>query len=253
MFKKVLTTAVLSIMVFIFYPTSSFAYRPFSTEDAGVAGKGVAQFEVSWDYLKWKNKDKENVFLFVPIYGITENIELSVEIPYLFHSPAEGDRVDGIGDINLVGKYLLINEGEKNPAFALKGVVKLNTGDYDKGLGSGDRDFSVFAVASKGFGNLTAHAQLGYTWVGDKRDENLRNIYLYGLALDYGITETFHLVGEINGNRHPDRARAEDPRNILLGVTYKLSEKFTFDFAIRRGLTTSTPDWSTTTGVSITF
>ncbi|MBI5199133.1 MAG: hypothetical protein HZA09_03855, partial [Nitrospirae bacterium] len=62
-----------------------------------------------------------------------------------------------------------------------------------------------------------------------------------------------HLVGEINGNRHPDRREKEDPRHILLGVTYEISGKFVLDFAVRRGLTETTPDWSTTAGVSITF
>lgn len=251
MFKGFLS-AISAVMIILMISQPSFAYRPLGTEDAGVAGKGVAQMELSYDYMKWGG-DKDHMFLLVPIYGITGNLELSVEIPYSIHEPEEETPQRGIGDISLVAKYLLIQEGEKSPAFALKGVIKLDTGDYDKGLGSGDRDYSVFAVASKAFGNLTAHAHLGYTLVGDKKDENLRGIYLYSFALDYGITETFHLVGEINGNRHPDRSETEDPRDILLGVTYKFSEKFTFDFAVRRGLTSSTPDWSATTGVSITF
>lgn len=251
MLKRPLQIVVLSLAIFI---TSqfSFAYRPLGTEDAGVAGKGVTQLELSWDYLKWDG-DKEQVFLFVPIYGVTENLELSLEVPYLIHDFKEEPSNDGIGDINLVAKYLLIGEGEKNPAFTIKGVVKLDNGDYEKGLGSGDLDYSLFAVDSKSFKDLTVHAQLGYTWVGDRKDENLRNIFLYGIALDYGITEAFHIVGEINGNRHPDRNESKDPRTALIGLTYKLSEKVILDAAFKKGLTSSTPDWGTTVGASITF
>ncbi|MBI4745612.1 MAG: transporter [Deltaproteobacteria bacterium] len=232
------------------------AYRPLGTEDAGVAGKGVAQTEISWDYLKWDNDelDHENVFLLVPIYGVTENLEASMEIPYLIHDLKVGDSEDGIGDINLVAKYLLIKEGERNPAFAVKGAVKIDNGDYDRGLGSGDKDYSLFAVASKTISQVTVHGHAGYTLVGDKKDKNLRNITLYGLAIDYALTEPLHILAEINGNRHPDStAEEDDPRNALAGITYKVSDSLTLDAGYRWGLSDSVPDWSTTVGVSIAY
>lgn len=252
MLRKLFLTVFVLLIVFIIHPAGSSAYRPLGTEDAGVAGKGVVQAELGWDYLKWDNGN-EQVFLIVPIYGVTERLELSAEIPYLVHNFEGEITQSGIGDVNLVAKYLLIQEGKINPAFTLKGVLKLDNGDYEKGLGSGDRDYSVITVASKTIRDFTVHGQFGYTWVGKDKDENLRDIYLYGLALDYGFAEAFHIVGEINGYRHPDRTEEEDPRNVLIGVIYKLSEKLVLGFAVRLGLTESTPDWSTTTGLSITF
>lgn len=152
---------------------SAYAYRPFVTEDAGVAGKGVIQLETSWDYLDWDNDDAEHALLFVPIYGITERLELSAEIPYLFH-----EQEDGIGDINVVGKFLMLNETEKFPAFTLKGILKTSSGDADRGLGSGDLDYSIVLVTSKGFGSLTLHGMLGYTFVGDM-GRRMSGIYIY--------------------------------------------------------------------------
>lgn len=253
--KKILTIIVpfMFIMTPVIYPVNSFAYRPFATEDAGVAGKGVAQLEISWDYLKWGNNDRENVILFVPIYGITDRIELSVEIPYLFHNPEGDESIDGVGDINLVGKFLIFEEKDLMPAFTLKGAVKTKSGDEKKGLGSGDIDYSLVGVASKGFGILTLHAMLGYTFVGDNGDENIRNIYLYGVAGDYGLTEKFHVVAEITGNRHPDRRSPDDPVSGLLGITYKVSDKVTLDGGVRRGFNDSAPRWNTTIGISMTF
>lgn len=246
--------SVLSGLFLFFMAGDVFAYRPLGTEDAGVAGKGVAQTEMSWDYLKWKNDDVEQVFMLVPIYGLTDNLELSVEIPYLFHNPKTEDSEDGIGDLNLVAKYLLIQEGDKNPAFTVKGVVKLDNGDYDKGLGSGDKDYSLFAVASKTISQVTIHGHAGYTWVGDEEDSNLRDITLYGIAFDYAVAEPLHILAELNGNRHPDRTTEEDnPRSVLAGITYKVSDKLTLDAAYRWGLSDSVPDWSTTLGVSITY
>lgn len=261
MFKKILDAvskgsllaAFVLMTAIVIYPSKSFAYRPFATEDAGVAGKGVTQLEVSLDYLKWSNGDGENVFLFVPIYGVTDIIELSLEIPYLFHNPKEENSERGIGDINIVGKILFLEERDLYPAFTMKGIVKTDSGDKKRGLGSGDWDYSLVAVTSKGFGNLTLHAMLGYTFVGDSGDENIRNIYLYGIAADYGLTKKFHIVSEIAGNRHPDRREERNPQSGLLGVTYAISEKVILDTGVRFGFNNSVPKWNIFTGISITF
>ncbi len=175
MIKRIFLACFISIVVFVICPENSSAYRPLGTEDAGVAGKGVAQMEISWDYLKWDNGN-EHVFLIVPIYGVTERLELSAEIPYLVHNFEGETTQSSIGDINLIAKYLLIQESKINPAFTIKGIVKLSTGDYEKGLGSGDEDYSIVGVASKGFGNLMLHAHLGYTWVGKGKEEKGRGV-----------------------------------------------------------------------------
>lgn len=244
--------APLSLMLVIIFSSDSFAYRPLTTEDAGVAGKDAAQLEISWDYLKW-NDSNENILLFVPIYGIAERVELSFEIPYLFHRQNSGENGNGIGDINIAGKFLISEENRTMPALTLKGAIKTKSGNKDRGLGSGDTDYSMVAVASKCMGNVSLHAIFGYTFVGNGGDENIRDIYLYGLAADYRLTDSLNIVAEIAGNRHPDRTADSDPAGSLLGIIYKLSEKVVLDGGIRFGLNDSTLKWGSTIGVSITF
>lgn len=250
MFNK---RAILSGLFVFLMAGNVFAYRPLGTEDAGVAGKGVAQTEVSWDYLKWKNDDKEQVLMLVPIYGLTEDLELSVEIPYLIHNPDAGGAEEGVGDVNLVAKCSVVQESISMPAFTVKGVVKMDNGDYDKGLGSGDKDYSLVAVASKTSGPAIFHGMFGYAWIGDNKDSSLRDITLYGLAADYTLTEPLHILAEVNGNRHPDRNETDHPLVALVGATYKVSDNLTFDAAYRKGLNDSIPDWSITMGASITY
>lgn len=229
------------------------AYRPFVTEDADVAGKGVFQTEMSWDYLKWRNGDIDQVFLLVsPIYGPTETLELSAEIPYLIHELRDGSQARGVGDINLVAKQIVVRETAKVPLLCLKGVVKLDTGDSERGLGSGDKDYALIAVASKSIDKFQIHGQLGYDWIGKCKDENLRDITIYGFAIDYALTEPFHVVGEVYGNKHPDR-RMENMQNVLMGVTYKVSERLILDATYRRGLTESSLDWGAGVGLAAEF
>lgn len=238
--------------LFVFSP-SSFAYRPFGTEDTGIAGKGIFQMEISFDHLKWNNGSKEQSILFVPIYGINDNLEISFELPYIIHGLEENDLLSGVGDVNLVAKYLLTQEGPKSPAFTLKGVVKLDNGNYDNGFGSGGKDYSFFVVASKTFGKMIINTNLGYTFVGKSKNPDFRDIFLYGLAFDYGLGDNLRIVAELNGNRHPDSREIEDPRNWLVGIIYKFSDKLVFDVASKWGLSKSSPDWSMTTGISLTF
>lgn len=238
------------VLAVLLSAASAYAYRPFGTEDAGVAGRGAAQAEIGFDYLHWQNGMLERNYLLTPIYGLTDNFEVSVEIPYLVHQNPDGTAPSGPGDINIVGKYLLV-PGET--AYALKGVVKLDNGNFSQGLGSGDKDYSLFAVVSSRIGSVIVHSHLGYTWIGKAQIRTLRDIFLYGLAFDCPLTERWRIAAEINGNRHPDSRVTDDPRNWLAGLIYKVSEKADFDFALRGGLSSSSPQWDVTTGLSATL
>ena len=244
--------AVLFIAAFIFCPAGGFAYRPFATEDAGVAGKGVAQLELSRDYMNWGG-DKENVGLLVPVFGVSSRLELSAEIPYMLHDHEGGERMNGIGDINLVGKFLLAEEKAGRPSLVLKSAVKTRSGDEAKGLGSGDMDYNLTAAASKALGALTLHGMFGYTFVGNNGDDSVSNISLYGLAADYNVTAKFHIAVEISGSKHPEKTLLEDPLSALLGVASPISEKLILDAGLRYSFNKAMPKWSTTIGASLTF
>lgn len=242
---------VLSVLVLLAIARPAAAYRPFITEDAGVAGRGVLQAEANWESLKWKSGDVDQVFTLVgPIYGVSERLELSVETPFVVHHAKGGATTGGGGDVSLVAKLLLVEEKPPFPAVALKAVSKLATGDYDRGLGTGDEDYSLVVAASEALGPLQLHAQFGYTWVGDGKDATLRDIATYGAAIDCGITEGLNAIGEVFGNQNtaPDE---DDQVNLVLGFTYRLADHVTLDVSAKRGLTDTALDWGAGLGFSI--
>jgi len=248
--------AVLVAVVLFFFahlPGSSLASRPFVTEDAGVAGKGVFQVELSWDHLKWRNNDREHVLTLVPIFGFSDEVELSFEIPIMSHDHVGRDGNTGIGDINFVTKYLLIDERDILPAFALKTVVKMATGSVEGGLGSGAIDYGVVAVASKQLGDVLLHAMFGYTFIGKNGDANVRDIVLHGIAAEYAITEHAHLVAEIAGNRHPDRMVDEHPNAALFGAAFTFTEHLMVDASMKLGLNSVALDWNTAFGMTLSL
>lgn len=252
MMKKSFLITALAMFLFVL-AGNAFAYRPFATEDAGVAGEGVTQVEVSLDRLEWENDDDDFVFMVVPIYGVTERLEVSAELPYLRHNPEVGDSESGAGDVNLVGKYLLSEEDGVHPALAAKVVIKTSSGDHKKGLGTGDEDLSLVLAATKTVEKFKLHGQFGYTFVGDDKDSNLRDVVLYGVAADYEMQKDLHLAVEVAGNRHTDRRENTDPLNLLVGVIVNASDKVALDASFKLGLNNESPDWGFGVGASITF
>ena len=98
--------------------------------------------------------------------------------------PKLGPRATGVGDIETTLTYL----------------VKIPTAG-NRLIGTGRTDFAGYFIASKRFGNVDTHADLGYTIIGKPLGVRLRNIANFALAFQYhpggGATE---LYGEMLGN-----------------------------------------------------
>jgi hypothetical protein len=121
------------------------------------------------------------------------------------------------------------------------------------GLGSGDKDYSLFAVATKTAGKFVLHGQIGYSWIGKGKTSTLRDIAIFGIAADYAVSDRLHLLAELNNNRHPDSTATEDPRTGLVGLNYRMTKHVIFDAAGKWGLSKAGPDWNLMTGLSLTI
>ena len=76
---RVFLSLVICVMVF---PVLSFAARPLSTDDAGTVEKGAFEIEFGTEYVK--AVDNETNLSLVIKRGILDNLDLGVEIHYLF-------------------------------------------------------------------------------------------------------------------------------------------------------------------------
>ena len=232
---------LLSLIVLNLFCLPAWAARPLATEDPGVCGKGVSQLEVDGNY-SWQDGSRDYALVVVPIYGFADNLEFSIELPYKLVRPAGGLGNEGFSDANLVLKTLFINECPTNPAFLIKSVVKLASGNQPSGLGSGDVDLGFVAVAGKAFGPLMVNANLGYTFVGRKANPTLNNYILYAISSEYFLTDKFKLVSELYGeqNHHYDTGSfIHRASNSLIGMTYQLGGNTIVDVAVRSSSATA--------------
>jgi len=252
--RKIFLFFVLTVIL-LMKTNGAYGGRPFMTEDAGVAGKGVMQLELGSEYAKQSNGENESSLQFVPIYGVTDWMELSAELPYKFAEDSGNDDMNGFEDMLLGLKTQILKE-ERAPALLLKTVVKFDNGDESNGLGSGDMDIGFVAAATKRIGDLTLHANIGYTFVGNDFDPNFTNYILYGVAGEYSFKEKINLMAEIygesNSHFHIGAFKQHDLQT-LLGLTYQLTEKIILDSGIKIGLLENSPDLGLTLGLSINF
>ena len=245
---------VIAVFLFVFNSEPAYGGRPFSTEDATVADKGAIEAEVGFEYARQDNRDNNYNILLVPVYGLTENIEVSCELLFDILRPKDGTDEEGLGDINLAVKTLFFPEKELTPSLLLKTVVKLETGDEDEGLGSGDEDVGLILAVTKSVGSMTIHGNAGYTFVGTDYDDTLNDLLLYGIALEYSLTPKLAIVSEAYIESDIDFEEESHSVNPLIGLTYQLTEKITLDTAFRMGIRHSQKtEYGIIGGMSISF
>jgi len=147
--------------------------RPINTDDAYTLGKGSFTLSTGAVYTK-DNGDKETDINIDLGYGITDRFEITVDIPVVFSDPKGANSEEGFGDISLRPEFKFLEESEGAPALSLASTVKLKSGDKDKGLGSGETDYSVSLQASKTFDPISVHFNVGFTFIGGTGERRCR-------------------------------------------------------------------------------
>jgi hypothetical protein len=158
----------------------------------------------------------------------------------------------GLGDV--VGSAFYSVLSERNAPFGLDlgAKVKLGTADRDKGLGTGENDYSVQADAFKPFGDTTAFASLGYRWYGDPPGIDLRNVF-YGSA-----GATHKISGDTSvGAAYDWRPKVSPNGGRISEVTAFVTQRFSRDWKVQfygvKGFSTGSPDFGVGALLSYNF
>ena len=119
-----------------------------------------------------------------------------------FEVPLASDQYSGnkVGDLVLGGKINILSEADLSPvAFAVRGLVKVPTGDEDVGNTTGKPDGAFDVIVSKDLGALEAAGYGGFAFRGDPDGIDLPNSLRWGVGAGIPIANSFKLFGELNG------------------------------------------------------
>lgn len=93
-------------------------------------------------------------------FGLLRRLMVEVEVPYLFLDPDDGNRVDGVGDVELEFKGAILEAAERPLALAVGGDVSLLTGDEERGLGESETEVGIFSAAGERWAWASIHEHL---------------------------------------------------------------------------------------------
>lgn len=242
----------ITIFAIIWLYSSAFGGHPLGTEDAQPVEPGKFELEINGE--RPNSDEGSEIDLGANVtFGVFKNSSIQISVPYVFLNPEVGEKENGLSDIEIFGKYLLLKGNKTLPALAVKASVKLPTGESKKDLGSGKTDYGITAIATKEIGRVILHGNLGYTFVGKEKGEDLDNVLGYSLATEFSMTGKLRLVGEIVGETNSDPTSSSNPLEGLVGFIYDLKESFSLDAAVKWGLSDASPDNTILTGTTFRF
>ena len=266
------STKFLRVIIFILiivthtFIMTSFAAHPLITDDTGTQGKGKYLFElngqVGYDREKSINdaganiitKGRESELKTAFTYGIIDNIDVILGIPYQWKKIEESDvtksDVNGIADLSLEVKWRFFEKD--GLSFALKPGLTLPTGDKDNDLGTGRTTAALYFVTTKEVNPWAFHLNLGY-----KRNENQieqrKDIWHASLAGEYKIMQNLKFVANIGAEKTADKSSEINPAFLVGGFIYSIRDNLDIDFGVKIGLNETEKDVAFLGGIALRF
>jgi len=160
-------------------------------------------------------------------FNIAEDVELGGRIDLETINNNPGGTETGFSDMELYAKVRLTT---KPTQFALGALLKLPTGDTDKGLGTGETDVGFFAALRRDFGKMTFVANTGLRITQDPDTappgalEGEMSVQLGGAAL---FPLTSKLAGIVEASYETERINgAGTDFRLTVGAEHRYGESF---------------------------
>jgi len=172
---------------------------PMETETANTQPRHGFEGDLAFEY-QISSQGSEMALPVALEYGLLDNLELLLE-PVLYTAilPKAGANHVGLGDLEATLNWRCLDEGSRLPAFALAAEVKLPTAK-DSLIGTGKADYTGYLVATKAFGPVQLHGNVGYTFQGSPKGTSLSNLISFAFAVDHAGTGRWQWMAEVLGN-----------------------------------------------------
>ncbi|HPK43922.1 MAG TPA: hypothetical protein PLV62_02975 [Spirochaetota bacterium] len=200
---------LLLVTGFLFVHSVLYAYRPFATEDAGVAPLGENKLELGSEVSGFSRDTLNNANLsFLMGIGLGK-AEILFETPYCITNE-EGEENEGLEDFVLAAKVKVAGSNQ-DTGFTLKTEYAHESGMY-----------GLSGVVSQSFSWFTLHSQCGL--ISDFDDDGA----IFGLGIDFPITDNFSLIIDSFVEHIADDTRYQ----ILCGGIVAIQDTIVLDAAL---------------------
>lgn len=208
--------------------------------------------------------DIEDLYVPVTVDVQSDNLVFRVTVPYARVEgpegslrvsgtvlPGEGRQVkeSGIGDV--VGSITVqdvARSTDGSVALDLTGTVKLGTADEDKGLGTGEADYSMQADVYRFLDRATVYATLGYKVRGEPSGYDLKDTWFTSAGGAVFLSEVTS-VGASFGYRPEVTSGSDAASDLTFFVGQRLTARTELRGHAMLGLSDGSADW----GVGMTM
>lgn len=154
----------------------------------------------------------------------------------------------GLGDMVLAYTHYAYQGDEQWPIIDVTGKVKFGTADEDKGLGTGETDYSFEVDFTKLFEQTVVFATLGHKFYGDPPGRDLDNANYASLGVGYQLNgdTSFGLIYDV-------REASVSSRDNLSEATAYVSYKFPNNYKLLGYLVKGFSDGSADYGIGMSI
>lgn len=186
-----------------------------------------------------------------PAGGTTVTVDANGNV---ISSGGAGPRVTQAGQGDAVASYTysLIDEPRYGWLVDVAAKVKFPTGDKNKGLSTGERDFTVSADIFYPAGNWTPFLTLGYRMPGNPPGGTLQNAWLGSLGVGYKLSKT-NSTGFMFDARQASSASSVGSREATLYWVHKFTPATKLQTYVVRGFSDASADYGLGAMLSHTY
>ena len=262
---------LISAVLFTTFVFSSHAYAqiPFYTDDADTTPKGEFHLEFLNEH-DWLQRSalpakRQNISTFTLNYGLTDRIELGVNVPFIKILNTRESIIRneaGIGDTQFGVKVRLYDEREHSrlPAFTLVFYFEAPTGSARKQIGSGLTDYWLYGVAQKTLTKrTTARVNGGILFAGNSSvgvlgiQTNRGRVFTANGSLVRDFTPKLKLGVELFGAATSNFDLSRGQLQGQFGGSYSLRDDFAVTFGLLGGRFAASPQIGVNLGFAYDF
>ena len=278
MLLRIFTLSTVLLVLAGWTTVSEAQQRPLVTEDPESIGSGLVLLEGGIDYVRDKVypvSGLEGHRFRTPTLGVSIGVSSIAEIqidgisyqnlnvterltaPLSSRLNFTGDTTSDMDDIVIGAKVLVLSEGRRRPAAALRFATRLPNAGNESGLGLDTIDFVNTLLVGKTIGSVRVVGNFGLGILSDPtRGDRQNDVVVYGVSVARAVTETAEIVTELNG--HANTRRGEPPPGTDSSSHMRVGTRFTrgsvrFDAGLIAGLTPRDPTIGVTAGFTWVF
>lgn len=147
-----------------------------------------------------------------------------------------------MGDVVAAATYGAFYDNASNFGVDLTGKVKFGTADKDKGLGTGENDYTVQVDLLKGFGKYSLFGGIGYSVLGSSEYIHLDNVFNVTAGFAYKFDDRM-TAGLSFDARERVSSSGFPTREVMAFLSHKLDKNWKAQAYVLKGLADGSPDW----------